>query len=504
MQHFLTKAGIILCSIFLVLFSLLTCSQNTPEKQPKTQVADLEALRQALQRLEQDPLYQHGMVAFSLVNQKGIPILELNAQKTLTVASVMKAVTTATALAILGEDFKFETKIEYSGTIEDGILKGDIFIRGGGDPTLGSNLMKGATLNDLLTQFTQKIKAKGIQKIEGRIIADESLFSHNLTPEQWIWGDMGNYFGAPAGAINVLDNTYKLFFQPTRLGQITNILRTEPEIPNLRFINEVKTAAAGTGDQASIAGAPYDLVRYVTGTIPMGGIFSIKGAIPDPAHYLAYQLHQKLKNCQLSIAQMPTTTHQLYLDKVNWDTERSVIYTHQSTSLKEIVSYTNLYSINLFAEALLKAIGLKVSNEASTQAGVAAVTDFWQKQGINTDGFFMYDGSGLAYKNSITPAQLTAILSKVTQSDYAKSFLASLPIAGVSGTMYGVANQGRAKNNLRAKSGGMTGVQAYTGCFTSLSGEQLCFAIAINRYLGEYSQTKAKLSEFLVLMVESI
>ncbi len=504
MQRFLTKAGILLCFFSFIFFLLLTCAQNTPENNPKAKVADIKALKQALQRLEQDPLYQHGTVAFSLINQKGTPIVELNAQKTLTVASVMKAVTTATALATLGEDFKFETALEYSGNIENGTLKGDLFIKGGGDPTLASNLMKGLTMNALLVQFTQKIKAKGIQKIEGRIIADESLFTYNLTPEQWIWGDMGNYFGTPAGAINVLDNTYKLFFQPTKLGQVANILRTEPEIRHLRFINEVKTAEAGTGDRASIAGAPYDPVRYVTGTIPMGGVFSIKGAIPDPAYYLAYQLHQKLKNSQVSIAHMPVTTHQLHLDKAQWDTQRTNIYTHQSASLKEIVTYTNLYSINLFAEALLKAIALQVAREASTQAGVTAVVDFWKKQGIDTEGFFMYDGSGLAYRNSITTSQLTAILLKAAQSNYGKTFLASLPIAGVSGTMYGIANQGRAKNNLRAKSGGMTGVQAYTGYFTAFSGEQLCFAIVINRYLGEYAQTKAKLSAFLALMAESI
>lgn len=504
MNQFFTKAGVLLCFLSFVFFLLLTCAQNTPENKTKTKVADIEALKQALERLEQDPLYQHGMVAFSLVNQEGTPILELNAQKTLTVASVMKAITTATALAVLGENFKFETSLAYSGNIENGVLKGDLFIKGGGDPSLGSNLMKGVALNELLAQFTQKIKAIGIQKIQGRIIADESLFTYNLTPEQWIWGDMGNYFGTPAGAINVLDNTYKLFFQPTKLGQVANILRTEPEIPYLRFINEVKTAEAGTGDQASISGAPYDPVRYVTGTIPLGGVFSIKGSIPDPAYYLAYQLHQKLNNSQVSIAQMPITTHQLYLDKVQWDTQRTLIYTHQSASLKDIVAYTNLYSINLFAEALLKAIALKTIGEASTQAGVQAVVDFWKKQGINTEGFFMHDGSGLAYKNSITATQLTSILSNAAQSDYGKTFLASLPIAGVSGTMYGIANQGRAKNNLRAKSGGMTGVQAYAGYFTSLSGERLCFAIVVNRYLGEYAQTKAKLSAFLALMAESI
>ncbi len=497
-------------AITVVFLFLLTCSQSTPEQNTDNSkvsksVKDIESLKQALDRLEKDPLLVHGILAFSLVSNKtGKPLLELNAQKTLTVASVMKAVTTATALAVLGEDFKFETEITYSGVIEKGVLKGDLYIKGSGDPTLGSNLLKTSSLNTLLSQWTQKIKTAGIQKIEGRIIADESLFTFDPTPAQWIWGDIGNYFGAPAGALNVLDNTYKLYFQPTQIGQLTRILRTEPALSNIQFINEVKTAEAGTGDEASISGAPYDPIRYVSGTIPTGGTFSIKGCIPNPALFLVEQLHQKMQGSQLTIDEKPTTTHQLYLDKKSWENKRTLIHKHESPSLKEIVNYTNIHSVNLFAEALLKRVGLHLEKEASTVAGVKAITTYWRNQGIDTDGFFMQDGSGLSFSNSISAAQLTAILYKISQSAYGKVFYESLPIAGVSGTMYNVGNSGKASNNLRAKSGGMTRVQAYAGYFTSASGEKMTFAIITNRYLGEYSQIKKKLSDLMSIMVESL
>ncbi len=498
---------IAITAVIVLFLFLLTCSQSTPKQeniQPSS--TDVEALRQALQRLEEDPLLIHGVLAFSVISNKdGKTVLEKNSQKTLAVASVMKAITTATALATLGEDFKFQTELAYSGELtKEGVLKGNLYIKGGGDPTLGSQLLKNQSLQTVLSQWTNKLKLLNISRIEGRVIADESLFERNPTPSQWIWGDMGNYFGAPAGALNVLDNTYKLYFQPTALGQPAKILRTEPNMSHIQFVNEVKTAQAGTGDMASISGAPHDQVRYVSGTIPLGGTFSIKGAIPDPALFLAEQLHQKIKESKIAIAEPPTTTWQLSLQNKKWETQRILIHRHESPYLKDIVNYTNIHSVNLFAEALLKGIGLQQEKEASTQAGIKAVTAFWQKQGIDIDGFYMQDGSGLSLSNGITAAQLTAILHKISQSAYSKVFQQSLPIAGVSGTMYGVANEGKARNNLRAKSGGMTRVQAYAGYFTSASGKQMSFAIITNRYSGEYSQIKKKLSNLMSLMVESL
>lgn len=492
--------------------SFLTCSQGPANEERATASSpnpspifyDLENLSQAIDALEKDSLFRHGSLAFSLQSVKDASILlEQNAQKTLNVASCLKAVTTATALGILGADYTFKTYLEYDGAIKGNVLEGNLYIRGTGDPVLGSTLLKKASLNAVLNNWAQKIKSLGIQEIKGAILADEDAFSGDLSPSHWIWGDMGNYFGAPAGAINVLDNTYKLYFRPGSVGKAAEIVKTEPAIANVQFINEVKTAPAGTGDQASISGAPYDPVRYVTGTIPQGGLFSIKGSIPDPAHFLSQALHTQLKKLGCQIQKKPSTTRQWKLSQKAYPStkNRQMIYTHSSPSLQEIVNYTNLYSINLFAEALLKQIGLKVKKEASTQAGTKAITEYWQEKGLDIGGFYMQDGSGLAFANGITAQQLSHIMYLTSQEPYFNTFFQSLPVSGQSGTMYTVAAGTLAQGNLRAKTGGMTRVLAYTGYFRTRRNEIMAFSLIANQYTCSYREMKKRLGDLMVKMV---
>ncbi|MCU0447820.1 MAG: D-alanyl-D-alanine carboxypeptidase/D-alanyl-D-alanine-endopeptidase [Microscillaceae bacterium] len=486
---------------------LITCSQSsknqaiTQNNQPVKSI-NTEKLQKAIAQLANDSAMVAGTLAFSLQSaQSGKKILNFNSQKTVNVASCFKALTTAVALAKLGNRYTFKTTLEHSGRIENGNLKGDLYIRGGGDPTLGSMLMPGLDLGKTLDIWVQKIKNAGIRQIEGGVIADEELFNPNLIPYEWTWGDIGNYYGAPAGAINVLDNTYKLYFRPGKLGAGAVILKTEPNLPDLKFVNEVKTAEAGSGDQAVIVGTPYDPVRIVSGKIPMGGVFAIRGSLPDPAGFLAQQLTQRLKFAGIAIVKAPTTSRQLKLNQT-WQTEtRQLIYQHLSPSLKEIVDFTNFYSVNLYAEAILKILGWHENQRASTLSGTQAVQKYWANKGIDNQGFYMQDGSGMALANGITTQQLTEIFYSLSREPYFQSFYTSLPVAGLHGTMKSVGAGTKLQNNLRAKSGGMTRVLAYVGYFRTQSGELMCFAIAANQYLGKYAALKKKIDEILLTMV---
>ncbi|NJL14643.1 MAG: D-alanyl-D-alanine carboxypeptidase/D-alanyl-D-alanine-endopeptidase [Microscillaceae bacterium] len=487
---------------------LLTCSQNTPQNPSAVSTPlrpQLEKLRQALQTLEGEAAFRAGLLSFSLAKvETGEELLALNAQKMLNTASVMKALTTASALALLGKSYQFATHLEYDGQIEAGVLKGNLYIKGQGDPILGSSLRPDQDLARILAVWSEKIRQAGIRRIEGHLIADESAFAPGLSPAAWLWGDMGNYFGAPAGAINVLDNTYKLYFRPGALGQPAQIVKTEPQIPEIYFFNEVKTAGPDTGDQASISGAPYDPVRYVSGTVPMGGIFTIKGAIPDPAYWLVHRLASLLEGQGISCTAGPATTTRLTREGKQWpDTRRIRIHTHLSPPLSAIVGLTNAYSINLYAEALLKALPGEKKSPLSTITGLQALQEYWAGKGIDLRNFRPQDGSGLAPTYGLTTSLLTQILHKIRQEAYFEEFYASLPIAGVSGTMLSVASDSRAKNNLRAKSGAMTGVLAYAGYFKTSNGELMAFALAANRYQGEYPPVKKLLSDFMGQMVES-
>jgi D-alanyl-D-alanine carboxypeptidase/D-alanyl-D-alanine-endopeptidase (penicillin-binding protein 4) len=272
-------------------------------------------------------------------------------------------------------------------------------------------------------------------------------------------------------------------------------------LPELNFINEVKTAKAGTGDQAVIVGTPYESMRIVSGKIPMGGIFAIKGSLPDPAGFVARQLTQKLKFAGIAVAQAANTSRLLKLNQA-WRSEpRQLIYQHESPRLKDIIDFTNFYSVNLYAEAILKTVGLHENQRASTLSGTQAIQKYWRDKGLDTQGFYMQDGSGMALANGITARQLTQMLYELTKEKYFKSFYASLPVAGLHGTMKSVGMGTKMQNNLRAKSGGMTRVLAYTGYFRTESGELMSFTIAANQYTCKYAQIKKKLEDILLEMV---
>lgn len=497
--------------------TLVTCShsqqKNSQENLPMAQVQPNATnhsqtpsqLQQLITQMNQDPVMKHGTWAFSVqAVSSGKTLVQVNQHKTLNVASSLKTVTTSAALGILGGDYTFKTELQYDGTLNNGIVSGNLYIKGGGDPTLGSPLL-GKSLGHTLNQWITAIKKAGIHQIKGQLIIDETLFEENITPSGWIWADMGNYYAAPAGAINVLDNTYRLFFRPaSRLNASPKILRTNPWIPRIQFVNHLKTAAAGTGDNAYIHGAPYDNVRYINGTIPMGANFSIKGSIPDPGFYLGVLFRKKLVQHRLMTTKNKTTTSRLMKlnNKLLNKNRRQLIHTHTSIPLKNIVNWINLYSINLYAEAILKMMGVKAKKEGSTVAGVKAVEEYWKRKGLMSQGLYMQDGSGLSQSNGITAYQLTQMQRLSAKQTYFNNYYNSLPIAGVSGTMKSIGRGTLAQNNLRAKTGGMTRVIAFTGYFKNRKGQLRSFTLVANQYTGKYTAIKHKLVRLMVAMME--
>jgi len=501
MIHIFKKYGQKGLIFFLIL--LLTC-QNSENQAEQLEPLDIPKMQSLIDSLNQDPELKHGKWALCIKSaETGQTLLEHQSQLTLNVASSLKTVTTMAALELLGSDFRFKTYLEYDGKIENGVLKGNLYIRGGGDPTLGSKLIANLKLDNTLAQWVGKVKGLGIRKIEGAIIADEEIFDENTIPYGWIWGDVGNYYGSPAGAINIFDNVYKLYFQPgDSVGATTKVLKTEPFIPHLKFVNDVKTANYGTGDQSIIYGAPYTNTRYTNGTIPMGGTFSVKGSIPDPGLLLASNFRETLKKSGIEISGPFKTTRLMRAENEKINKKRTLIHTHFSPSLTSISKWINLYSVNLYAEAIIKTLGLRETSMRNTMGGSKVIKEFWQKQGIDMTGFHMYDGSGLSLYNGITASQITDMLYLFRKKKSFQSFYASLPVAGVSGTMSGLCRGTPAQGNIHAKTGGMTRVISFVGYFTSRSGEVLTFALIANQYSCSYKEMQKKFEKIMIEMVQ--
>ena len=413
-------------------------------------------------------------------------IVSINEKKALAPASGLKLVTTAAALNILGDEKRFLTRLFYNGNInEEGILNGNIYFVGGGDPTLGSDQVKGsAQLMDLMDSLSVAVKRAGIKKINGSVIADALLFEGKDIPDDWYWIDIGNYYGAQTSALSINDNLYKLYFKPANVvGSDAKVLRTEPEISGLTFNNFMKTGARGSGDNGYIYASPGDFEAELRGTVPAGfNEFSIKGSIPDPPLFAAQYLTQKLEEAGVEVNDKASTLK----ERIKYD-DSKLIAKIKSPPVKDIVYIINKKSFNLYAEQLLKLMGLLERGNAAIKDGTYVVEKFIKENGIYAGGLDLEDGSGLSRSNQISAKTMVELLEFMAQNESFDSFYNSLAVTGDPADISSFSGFGRGtaiEKNAHIKSGTIGGVKSHSGYVKDRNGRMIAFSFIANNYSG--------------------
>lgn len=449
----------------------------------------------AMLRLLQDPSLKHAGVSITVMDvQSGQVIAAHQKDLCLIPASSLKVATTAAAISILGKDYTYKTQIQYDGSVQKELLNGNLFIKGSGDPTLGSDRFRETpSLTALMARFQNAIKQKGIRKISGFIIGDESYFESEARPPSWQLNDIGNSYGVGAWGLNIFENYYYLYFKQNPKKEIRpRIMGHYPKIPNLLLINEVR-ASEDSIDNAYIFASPYANMYYVRGYLPVGkGFFTIKGAIPDPPYLAAYLLRQMLEKNGIKAAKKATTYFEFTRAR-HRSSARTTIYVHESPPLSTIVKRTNLESNNLYCEALLKTLGKRVNYRADTYEGVDVVTKFWKNKGLDLEGFKMEDGSGLSPRNAVSSFHLASIMRAAAQDSVIfETFYESLPEAGSTGTMSNMLRNTIAWGRVKAKTGTMKAIKSYTGYARTKSNRLVTFSILINNHASN-----AKLKEMV-------
>ena len=486
----------LLDSAILILLLMLMANEISAQT-----ITSENLLRQEVIKLSNDPIMKYGQLGVCVQSLKtGKVVLSENAVKNLSPASNLKLLTTGAALKILGEDYVFKTVLEYDGELKDSVLSGNIYITGSGDPTLGSDRYKGYPSSDeLINLWVKKIKEAGIKKIQGAVIADATVLDLNAVPDFWPWGDMGNYYGAGVFGLNINENLYRLYFKGTTLGDSARLVKVVPELKNVKIINEVKTGPAGSGDNAYVYTAPRSNFISMKGTIPANtDQFTVRGAIPDPPLLCATLLNTALSNANIKTSQQPS----VLLTKKDLNSSRKIIHTQNSPSVKEIIKQTNVNSINLNAEVLLRACGLKKYNSGEIETGIQAVQNFWKQQGLDITGWFMYDGSGLSANNAISASQMANALYLISKDSVFASFYASFPIAGQTGTVARIGKGSVAEGNMRVKSGTLSKVICYSGYVRTKTGELYSFSLLSNNYNCSNSVIISRLEKILIKIAE--
>lgn len=460
-----------------------------------------------------DPALKHASWSFLVVDlDADTLILAYNQQLSLVPASVLKLMTTAGALLTFGPEHRFITTLFHDGTIDNqGFLHGHVYISGSGDPGFGSAFWDDTLSYEAVAKkWVQDIQAADIRHIGGQVIADDCVFDREMTPGKWLWEDMGNYFGAGSSGLTVNENAYTVFFDAGQsTGDPVSIRSVIPDIPGMTFINQVQTGPKGSGDQVYIFGAPYQHERLLTGTVPLGATnFPVRGSIPDPPLFFSRFLVNRLRQNNIQVDGQGTailTCNQeaagLFLTPAK---ERKLLGTWSSPPLSDIVYRANMASVNVFAENLLKLIGLQTNLQGTTSNGIQALTHFWAEQGMELSGLKLYDGSGLSPSNRVTAEQIGFVLSYMWRHESSPHFLNSLPVAGRTGSLTGLFKNTRSENVLRAKSGYLENVRSYAGYTTMENGKEVAFVLIVNNYEGSPTAMRNKMIKLLDAIRSSV
>lgn len=424
-------------------------------------------------------------------------LADIQKDKMMIPASSLKLITTLTSLDILGSDFRYETRVSYDGFLhENGILEGNVYIEGSGDPSLGSDRIPGVLSSSaLFSKIVEDIQKAGITCIEGKIIADASSFGCDPVSSSWQWEDLGNYYAAGVWGLNIHENSYNLWYEcDGPVGGLTTIAYCEPHVPNLVFDNKVRIGKSYTGDNASIFGGPYTSTKKVTGTLPKGkSLFKIKGSMPDPPHFFTFNLWKELEKYR-----MGGDTIFTQLEPDQYKCNRKPISHYQSPDLKTLVKHTNESSINLYAESILRTIGIKEFQNGSDSAGIAAINKQLFSLGCGDIFFKLDDGSGLSEKNQVSPDLMSLFLVGFLKRNDKELVKEIIPSVGERGTVKRLLANSDAKGKIWAKSGSLNNVLSYTGYCETSAGKFIAFSIICNTHKSGGKRVKrAELEKIL-------
>jgi D-alanyl-D-alanine carboxypeptidase/D-alanyl-D-alanine-endopeptidase (penicillin-binding protein 4) len=468
---------------FFVLLLWFTIAQETSAN-----------LATSIDALLVDPALKHGtqgVVIESLAT--GRILYERNRDILFIPASNLKLLVSAASLDKLGPDFTFATRIYRSGKFDaSGILKGDIVIVGGGDPVLSTNDLRA---------MVKEIRNKGIRRIDGNIIADDSRFDEERLGNGWPTSEEPFYYSAQISALTLDRNVVDVYVRPgLKVGDSVKV-SLRPSSDYFTIENVAKTGPAGSDNTVYIDRVRGKNIILVKGSIPIDSKSTSRTepiTMEEPTLYTAVVLKDVLIKSGIKVTGK-------VIKGVKPDVAKLVVE-HKSPPLSNIIILLNKPSDNLIAENLLKSLGAEVKGKGTISTGEEVELDFLKRAGGDPEAITINDGSGLSRLNYISPDNLIAILRFMWNHRYSKVFIDSLPIAGVDGTlrrrMKGTASEG----NVRAKTGYVRRVSCLSGYVTTRTKEPIVFSIMMNGHLcSNSSATKIQdaICELLANLEES-
>ena len=439
--------------------------------------------------------------------ESGETLYEQNADKYFVPASNMKLFTTALALAKLGPEYRFRTTLETRGTISsEGELSGDVVLMGRGDPNLSNRKFPYELKEEFdgpqeraLVELADALVAKGVKEISGDVIGDDSYFPRERYPNGWEIDDMVWEYGAAISAIVVDDNTVALSLTPGEQAGNAVQAAVTPATPDFTVENDVVTSAADVKPDLTLTREPGSHLVVVKGSLPAKSApRKLVLSIEEPAQHAAALLKRLLEERGVKIAGVARARH----DHAEPGGDPVVLAEHASVPLGDAVKLINKISQNLHTEMLLRTVARQNGVWAKPEDLAKVASDFYSVAGIAPDDVIQSDASGLSRRDLVTPRAIVTLLSFAQKQSWFATYYASLPVAGVDGTLEDRMKNTPAAGRIHAKTGSVEHVRTLSGFAETVSGRRVIFSFLSNNQGGKSHEAADALTGLCVAMLE--
>ncbi|MGJ9381579.1 D-alanyl-D-alanine carboxypeptidase/D-alanyl-D-alanine endopeptidase [Salipaludibacillus sp. CF4.18] len=395
-------------------------------------------------------------------------------------ASGQKLLTGAAALDTLGRDYTFTTGVYTDGKQIGEVLKGNLFLKGKGDPTM---------LPKDYEKLAEEIAECGIKVIQGDLIADDTFFDDMRLSLDMSWCNQRSVTAAQVSALTLSpDKNYNagsVIVEVIPGGHVGD--KTEamvfPDTDYITVLNEVETVKKDESRNIDWGREHGNNDIFLKGVIPSDGETWRNGvAIWEPTELVRTLFHEALEYNGVEVkgnsgqGETPEDARELAVRK--------------SMTLEEMFDSFMKLSNNSIAEVLTKTMGQEVKGEGSWDAGLEVIEEYLLDAGLNTDVIQLRDGSGMSHLNKIPVNEMTQLLQHVKKEEWFDIYYQSLPIAAADGRMVGGTLENRmegseAAGKVHAKTGTITSKTSLSGYVTTKDDEELIFSIIINNFIGD-------------------
>jgi D-alanyl-D-alanine carboxypeptidase/D-alanyl-D-alanine-endopeptidase (penicillin-binding protein 4) len=474
--------------------------------------ATLEELQQRLTDHVSQPQFAAGSFGVKIVSlESGKTVFEHEAGKLFSPASNSKLYTVALALDQLGGDYRIKTSL-YAASRPDrrGTLKGDLLVYGRGDPTINPRLHDGDIFK-ALQPLVAALTNAGVKRINGDLVGDGSFYRGNPFGSGWDCDDLQYYYGAEVSALTINDNILQVAIKPGEREGAPCHLSLGPAAAHLILSNRTQTVAVGARRGISLHRPLGENVLYVSGQLPLEDQgFARDTTVHNPAGLFTTLFKDALARNGIKLNGKLRTVNWLDRQVQPLEFEKLIeLGSIESPPMRDIAREIQKPSQNLYTDLILAHMGSlaletnKSSNATSEAAGIRQLNAFLAKAGIRRGEVQFEEGSGLSRNNLTTPNATVALLQYMSRHAEAEAFLASLPVAGVDGTLRNRMKNTPAASNVRAKTGTLRWANSLSGYVTTAAGERLVFSIMLNRYVaGTNPPGRGEIDKIAVMLAE--